>query len=198
MFRYLKELLGQCGKLILYLLQRWYITIPVFILLLLLPLVLGWFCVLFSNLFYSVRLMNLCKKKHFSFQHCEHGLEIRTGTETFRIYFLLRNFRKKKLYLFDRETVFISKPKAQLLVSKWFGQFGGWKGYNEYESMLKKIHLPKTHKESCIVVVNPAPIEVYLFCGNKYQPTGSGVQLQDKIFYFGKDFINFLSRKEGF
>ena len=194
MFRYLKELFVELGKLMVFLINHWYISLPILILLLLLPYILKWLHVIFSHIFYSIRLILLCKKKHISFKHSKHGFIIEMKDETYNICFLWRNLRKKNFYLFDHKTAFVSKPTVQLLVGKGFGRFGGWKGFNKNESNLKKIHLPETHGELTFVVVTLAPIEVFSFSGNIYQPTGSGIRLQDKVFYFGTDFLHFISR----
>ena len=140
--------------------------------------------------------MILCKKKHLTVKFSRHGLKIADGTETFTVRFLHRNLRKKNLYLFDQNTAFVSKTTLQLLFGRCSGQFGGWKGINQYETTLKKIHLPETRGAASFIVVNPTPIDVFLLTGSTYQPTGSGVQVQDKVFYFGKDLIRYIARKE--
>lgn len=196
MFRYIKELFGEIGKLLLFLFRHWYITIPALLLLLLLPTVFRWLRVIFSNLYYSVRLRRLCRKKHFSLRRRGFGFEMKDETGIYRIRFLWRNVRKRNLYLFDRETAYINKPTAQLLVSKWFGHLGGWNGYNRTESALHKIRIATPGDTPCILIVNPAPIDVYLYSGNTYRPTGSGTQLQDTTVYFGSDFLHYLSRKD--
>ena len=186
----------QLGILMLYLIRHWYVTVPVLLLLLCLPHILRWLRVVFSNLLFSVRLRFLCKKKHWTFKLCKGGLKMGDGSKTIRICFLWRNLRRKNLYLRDRETAYINRTYIQLMRCKFFGLFGGWKGFNKYETALKQIYLPETYGELSFVVVNPAPLDVFVFSDNAYRATGSGVQVENKIFYFGKALIRFLSRKE--
>ncbi len=186
----------QLGILVLYLIRHWYVTVPILIALLCLPHVLRWLRVIFSNLFFSVRLMFLCKKKHWTFKLCKGGLKIGDGSQTMRVCFIWSNLHRQNLYLRDRETAFLSKTYIQLLIGKFYGLFGGWKGFNKYETALKKIYLPETYGELSFIVINPSPLDVFVFSDNAYRATGSGVQVGNKIFYFGKALIGFLSRKE--
>ncbi len=202
--RYIKEIFMQLGILALYLIRHWYVTVPILILLLCLPHILRWLRVIFSNLLYFIRLMLLCKKKNWTFKLCKRGLKIGDGNKTIRVHFLWRNLCRKNLYLFDQGTAYISKTAIQLLFGKGacLNNFGtgfsgcGYRGINQYESTLKKIHLPETNGEATAIVVNPAPIDVFLLSENSYQATGSGVQVQNKTFYFGKDLLSSISRKE--
>ena len=194
--RYVKETFMLLETLALYLIQHWYITVPVLIVLLCLPPYLRWLRVIFSNLLYAIRLLFLCKKKHLTAKLCKSGLKIGNGSKTIRVCFLWSNLRKKNLYLFDSETAYINRTYIQLMTCKFFGLFGGWKGFNKYETALKQIYLPETYGELSFVVVNPAPLDVFVFSDNAYRATGSGVQVENKTFYFGKALISFLSRKE--
>ena len=187
----------QLGILVLYLIRHWYVTVPILIVLLCLPHVLRWLRVAFSNLLFSVRLMFLCKKKHLTCKLCKGGLKIGDGSKTVRVCFIWRNLRRKNLYLFDQKTAYISQTHIQMLRNhRYVGPFDWWKGINKYETTLKKIRLPKTNGEASAIIVNPAPLDVFLLSDNVYQATGSGVQVQDTTFYFGKDFIRFIARKE--
>ncbi len=195
---YLKELFGEVWKLILFLVQHWYITLPVFLLLLIIPRILRLLHAVFSNLLFSVRLRLLCKKKHIPLHRHNSRFEIEENSGSVQIRYLWRNMKKRNLYLHDQKTAYIGKPTAQLLIGKWFGQFGRWNGYNQNESALKKIHLhlADTNGKPCILVVNTLPVEAFLLCENTYSPMGSGSQLQNVKVFFGKDFLNYLSRKE--
>ena len=153
-------------------------------------IIFAFFCLrllraIFSRLRFARNLKRIAKKYNIELKVCRFSLaslflgsvkmdiKMKMANEIFNIYFCPGYVRKKRIYVFDDTKIYYSKIRAR----SFFGNrnWGGSPSLVSVEEKTKKeyaLTIPYTDQEHTVLMLEPAPIGLFVYRGNGYSQSG--------------------------
>lgn len=208
MFGYVSDMLNTLWHFLLLAFEKWYISLPITIVILMLPFIIRFVRAIVSRAIFCFELKSRIKKaggscKFLRFpiaslfiNNNKNDAEITLNGQEYTIKFFPKNVRCRNVYLFNLEKAFVSRPTAQNVVGRWSGQFGGDFIVNKDEGEKRsfELKLSRSAENKNILLFQAAPHNIYVLNKNGYKIVGSGEIFEGVILYVGKEFLKSLDR----
>lgn len=206
LFGYVLDMLKAIWHFILLALERWYISTPILIGIILLPFALRFLRAVISRIIFSAKLKSAIKKRggicrflrvaiaSLFVNDNKDDAELVLDGNAYTIKIFPKNVRTRNVYLYSLEKAFLSRSFAQNLSGQ--GIFDGKPIINSGEGSKRAFSLkikPNTQSKY-ILLFEATPLNVYALDKNGYKTVGSGEEYDGVTLYVGNEFLKYLDR----
>ena len=206
LFGYVLDMLKAIWQFILFALERWYVSVPILIGIILLPFILRIVRAVISRMIFSAKLKSVIKKRggicrflriaiaSLFVNDNKDDAELVLNGNTYTIKIFPKNVRTRNVYLHSLEKAFLSRSFAQNLSGQ--GRFDGKSIINSGEGSKRAFSLeikPNTQSKY-ILLFEATPLNVYALDKNGYKTVGSGEEYEGVTLYVGNEFLKYLDR----
>ena len=203
----IRDMLLTLLYLVQLLLAYWFIVLPLILLIVLVIFVLRLLWAILRRFRFVVKIKRIVNKKcgtvrvlrvPFSSLFVNNGkidMLVDVGKEKYALKYFPGNPLNKNVYIHDLETAYTLRRNVQTIKGKWGGRVNFI--YNRCDSKMKKYALKElpADRKTTVLVISPAPYEIYVYDKNKYRITGNGENFEKLLIYTDNGFLDFLQRQ---